>query len=51
MTDPDAFHAALVAAHEGLSEAQSQAFVLRLLLLLASRLDDATVLAAIKDAR
>jgi hypothetical protein len=41
----DAFFAALVDAHEGLTEAQSAAFNARLVFLLANQIGDAVVLA------
>ena len=43
--DPDAFYAALVAAHEGLSDADSADFNARLVFLLANQVGDARVLA------
>lgn len=43
--DPDAFYAALVAAHEGLSEAESAALNARLVFLLANQVGDQQVLA------
>ncbi len=42
--DPDGFYAALVAAHEGLSEAESADFNARLLLLLANQCGQRQVL-------
>jgi hypothetical protein len=42
--DPDAFYAALVSAHEGLSEAQSAELNARLVFLLANQLGDQQVL-------
>jgi hypothetical protein len=42
--DPDGFYAALLAAHEGKTEAQSADFHARLVLLLASRCGDQAVL-------
>jgi hypothetical protein len=44
IADPDAFYAALLAANEGRSEAESLAFVLRLCLLLANQIGDQHVL-------
>jgi len=38
--DPDSFYAALVAAHEGLSDAQSAELNARLVLLLANQIGD-----------
>jgi hypothetical protein len=43
--DPDGFYAALVAAHEGLTAAQSAELNARLVLLLANQVGDAQVLA------
>lgn len=43
-TDHDAFYEELVAAHQGLSEAQSVQLNARLLLLLANQVGDAGVL-------
>jgi hypothetical protein len=40
LPDPDAFYAALVRAHEGLSEAQSAELNARLVFLLANQLGD-----------
>jgi len=42
---PDDFYAALLAAHEGLSKAESDAFNARLILLLANHIGDRAVLA------
>jgi hypothetical protein len=42
--DPDAFYAALVQAHSGLSEAQSAELNARLVFLLANQLGDQQVL-------
>jgi hypothetical protein len=42
--DPDGFYAALVRAHEGLSEAQSAELNARLVLLLANQVGDQQVL-------
>ena len=44
LSDPPAFYAALVAAHEGLSEAESAALNARLVLLLANHIGDMQVL-------
>ena len=44
LADPDTFYAALVAAHEGLSEAASADYNARLLLLLANQIGDTQVL-------
>jgi Protein of unknown function (DUF2783) len=44
MADPDAFYAALVAAHEGLSTEASAAFNARLVMLLANQIGDGKVL-------
>jgi hypothetical protein len=43
--DPDGFYAALVAAHEGLSAAESAALNARLVFLLANQIGDQQVLA------
>ncbi|WP_422084483.1 DUF2783 domain-containing protein [Variovorax sp.] len=48
--DPDGFYAALLAAHEGLSEAQSADLNARLVLLLANQCADQAVLLACIDA-
>lgn len=56
-TDPnleraDDFYAALLAAHEGLAKAQSDALNARLILILANQIGDhATLLAALDAAR
>jgi hypothetical protein len=42
--DADGFYEAVIAANEGLSDAQSDAFVLRLALLLANQIGDQQVL-------
>jgi hypothetical protein len=42
--DADAFYEALIAANDGLTDAESQAFVMRLLLLLANQIGDQRVL-------
>jgi hypothetical protein len=44
IADPDAFYAALVAAHEGLSTEQSAALNARLVILLANQVGDGKVL-------
>jgi hypothetical protein len=44
--DPDGFYAALLAAHEGLSEVQSADLNARLVLLLANQCGDQAVLLA-----
>jgi hypothetical protein len=50
--DPDGFYEALLAATEGLSEQQSEAFLLRLVLLLANQAGgQRTLLDAIAAAR
>ncbi len=50
--DPDGFYAALVRAHEGLSEAQSAELNARLVFLLANQLgDQAILLACVSEAR
>jgi hypothetical protein len=43
--DPDGFYAALVAAHEGLTDAASAALNARLIFLLANQIGDQQVLA------
>lgn len=48
--DPDGFYAALVAAHEGLSEAQSAELNARLVFLLANQLGDQSALLACVEA-
>jgi hypothetical protein len=45
IADPDGFYAALVAAHEGLTEAQSAELNARLVFVLANQVGDAQVLA------
>lgn len=45
LVDPDGFYAALIAAHDGLTAAQSRALDARLVLLLADRVGDPAVLA------
>ncbi len=44
IADPDGFYAALLAAHRGLSEAQSHALNARLVLVLANHVGDRAVL-------
>ena len=52
ITDPDAFYAALIAAHEGLSDEQSAELNARLVLLLANQVGEAALLLdCIKAAR
>ena len=52
LKDPDATYADLLAAHEGLSEAQSAALNARLILILANHLGDAALFAeALKAAQ
>jgi hypothetical protein len=52
LADPDAFYAALMAAHRGLDEAASRRLDARLVLLLANHIGDMAVLrAAIEAAR
>lgn len=46
----DDFYAALLASHEGLSEAQSEAYNARLILVLANHIGDQTVLKQALDA-
>jgi hypothetical protein len=48
--DADGFYAALVAAHEGLDEAQSAALNARLVFLLANQVGDQGVLTACVEA-
>lgn len=45
LPDPDAAYAALLAAHKGLSEAESHAFNARLVLILMNHVGDPQVLA------
>lgn len=45
IADPDAFYEALIAAHEGLSDEDSNRLNARLVLLLANRVGDNRVLA------
>ena len=44
-SDPDGFYAELIAAHEGLEEAESHALNARLVLILANHIGDREVLA------
>jgi hypothetical protein len=44
ISDPDGFYAALVAAHEGLTDAESAAINARLIFLLANQIGDQQVL-------
>ena len=44
LTDPDAFYAVLLAAHDGLSEEQSAALNARLIFVLANHIGDTEVL-------
>jgi len=46
ITNPDDFYAKLLAQHDGLSKAQSDALNARLILLLANHIGDETVLLA-----
>jgi hypothetical protein len=46
ISDPDAFYEALIAAHEGLSDEQSNLLNARLVLLLANQIGDMAVLRA-----
>jgi len=48
--DPDGFYAALVAAHEGLTDAQSAELNARLVFLLANQVGDQRVLLACIEA-
>ena len=45
LPDPDAFYAALLAAHQGLSKEESDALTARLVLVLANHVADPQVLA------
>jgi hypothetical protein len=49
LTEHDAFYARLLAAHRGLSEAQSQALNARLILILANHIGDPEALAEALD--
>ena len=48
--DQDGFYAELLMAHEGLSDAQSEAFNARLILILANHIGDRVVLTQALDA-
>ncbi len=48
--DPDGFYAALLGAHEGLNDAESEALNARLILILANHIGDEVVLSAALDA-
>jgi len=50
LESPDAFYADLLAAHEDLSKAESDAYNARLILLMANRIADADVLSELLDA-
>jgi|TARA_B100000768_G_scaffold90848_1_gene85103 hypothetical protein len=50
MTQPDPFYAALLSAHEGLSDAESQSYNARLVLILANHIGDFKVLSQALDA-
>ena len=50
LDQPDDFYAALIAAHEGLSDEESEAFNARLILILANQIGDQSVLEAALDA-
>jgi Protein of unknown function (DUF2783) len=50
LTDPDAFYAHLLAAHNGLSDEQSAALNARLLIVLANQIGDTHVLKTCIDA-
>jgi hypothetical protein len=50
--DPDGFYEALLKAHDGLSDAESQAYNARLVLLLANQIGDHdTLMAALEAAK
>lgn len=52
LSDPDGSYAALIAAHDGLTEAESHAFNARLILVLMNQIGDAQVIAqALRIAR
>ena len=52
IADPDGFYAALIAAHEGLSEGESHALNARLVLILANHIGDREILdEALRTAR
>ena len=50
LSDPDDFYAALIAAHDGLSKAQSDAFNARLILILANAVGSQAALQAALEA-
>ena len=50
IVDPDGFYDELLAAHEGLSKKQSDAFNARLILVLANQIGDRAVLRAALEA-
>lgn len=50
LDDPDGFYAALIEAHDGLSDAESEALNARLILLLANHIGKKDVLNAALDA-
>ena len=50
IADADGFYAALLSAHKGLSDAESQALNARLVLILANHIGDKDVLTAALDA-
>jgi len=50
LEQPDGFYAALLAAHETLSKAESDAFNARLILLMANQIGDRAVLGQLLDA-
>lgn len=50
LPDPDGFHDELLAAHEGLSKAESDALNARLILVLANHVGDREVLRAALEA-
>ena len=50
IAQPDQFYAALLAAHDGLSETDSQSFNARLILLLANHIGDFSILKQALDA-
>ncbi|GGE01173.1 Protein of unknown function [Gemmobacter megaterium] len=52
LSDPDGSYAALIAAHDGLTETESHAFNARLILVLMNQIGDAQVIAqALRIAR
>ncbi len=50
LTEPDAFYADLLAAHEGLSKEQSVAYNARLILLMANQIGDRGLLKQLLEA-